>query len=289
MVPMSAQELPGDAPTFARAAVRPGALDLLEAGVLRDDAPRFDDLPTAGVVRAGAGSSTDLDTRSRWQAFLDRLRGYRRERRLFDRTPVWVPIVTLVPPPAGAASIALKCETSSEESISLKILGVGFGNAIAATFAREIAFETSHAPVALSTQVLLTATRYVHDTAPPFTRVDVELGDAKTRLAAAPAPRPPVALVPPRYEVLERLELAGAGGAGTFTWKRRVGGQTSWELSLAPSLPSALQTELSLGVQLSSADESEVTLELPYGANYVLYHEAGTPRLAPQCLVTRAT
>jgi hypothetical protein len=266
--------------------VLPGAFDLWERGELDPASPRFADLPMASRVRIDSRIETS-ELRSRWQAFLDRLQGYQRDRVLLDRVPVWVPIVELFPPPDGQARIAYSRQTEISQATTLKILGVGHGDGLSATLMTEIEFNADAEPLALCMPVLVTATRYLRDSGQAMVRWDVHPGGPETKLSAVSPRQPPVILTSPHYEVVETLRLADAPGQGSFSWTRRAAQRASWQFSVAPALP-ALATELQLGVEMEGSEAFEVTFALPFGRDYVLYYEVGVSRVAPQCMIARA-
>ena len=253
--------------------VEPGPLELVEAGVLTDDTPAFDLFPRIGAERDGAGGGS-----GRWRAMLSRLRGYRRDQVLLSDQPAWLPVAELVPPPAGSARLAWAKDATVRGTATLRVLGSGLGGAVLAEFGEQIQFTAEQAAVALATLIRVTVTRYTHRSAPPIDRVDVSLGDGVMGLREGPLPAP-AELASPRYEVIRTFALSQASGDGCLSWGVRAAERATWQAEVGLA---ALGGGVSLGVEVGGSESIEATFELPYGRDYVIFHEAGAPRLAPR-------
>jgi hypothetical protein len=258
----------------------PGALDLLEKGELNYTDVRFDVAPV-GTVRGGTGGPAELA--SWWRAFLDRLRGYQRESVVMDREPFWVPIVELVAPENVRATC--KSTTSRSQSLSLRldIVGSGFGNGLRATLATDLSFSCEVAPLRLAVQVRITATRYVARRGPAIIRLDVDSAAKEIRLETAEREQLPHPLLPPLFELVQRVDLNAVRDPGIYTWAQRLESETSWSLKLGAKFPQISESSVSLS--LAGVRETELTFEMPYGRDYLIYRQSGHSSLLPRCAI----
>ncbi|WP_129803426.1 hypothetical protein [Streptomyces sp. F001] len=250
---------------------------LLEAEEVDPNTPRFDLLPGEKVTR-GPG---DPDEGARWRRLLDRLRGYRRESVLFDQAPVWLPLFDLVAPEGGRAAMCYRRRATASAGAELGILGSGFGSAISATLERGLEIETSDTPLRLAVGVRLTAVRYVSSRGrPDLVRVDVSTDQQQTQVVQAEAPALPNPPGPPDCTVLETISLSEAPRAEPYSWTGRSERTVSWDVSLGAELP-GLSVAPKLTLAIEGAEEFEVTLDLPFGSDWMLCTMRGVSPIAP--------
>ncbi|RZB13732.1 hypothetical protein StrepF001_42465 [Streptomyces sp. F001] len=163
----------------------------------------------------------------------------------------------------------------------LGILGSGFGSAISATLERGLEIETSDTPLRLAVGVRLTAVRYVSSRGrPDLVRVDVSTDQQQTQVVQAEAPALPNPPGPPDCTVLETISLSEAPRAEPYSWTGRSERTVSWDVSLGAELP-GLSVAPKLTLAIEGAEEFEVTLDLPFGSDWMLCTMRGVSPIAP--------
>lgn len=255
----------------------PGAFELLESGGLDEERPGFAQLERAGMLRRPREDPSE--ERSRWRAFVDRIRGYRRGVTLIDDHVLWLQLIELVPPFGVKAKCSRKSSSQQNAAMSIEILGTGLGGGSRASVSAKLEFETDGAPIAVEAPVTLGATEYVHDRFPTIIRVDAALVEDHVRLRPAVFERPP----PFDFELVERVDLTDMDGSGTATWLGSAAREAAWSWNLGAEVPVLGKTKISVG--LKRVDETEVSFELPYGADYLIYSPLDRSPVLPRCAI----
>jgi hypothetical protein len=262
---------------FSDVQVHAGALALLDSGELDCD----DDL-SERILTPGGTRSPSADP-GRWQRFVSRLRGYERGRVLATEVPVWLAIAELTPPAGGRATLNSQSSSKVEAKSSLTVFGSGFGNTVSAGLDQIVEVAAVGGPLQVAAEVLLNVCEYTRcGGGPTLVRVDVvemkpvtRVGDVARR---ASVPSPP----PAGVEILDRVELSSASGSGAYTWRRRSAEQSTWTTAVGASVP-GIGLDIKLEVAVARAQQFETAFELPFGSDYLVYHEPTAPRLAPLC------
>lgn len=261
----------------------PGLFELLEASELGDTAP---DPGAIGLPVSARAAGGEKMSSTMWRSLRDRLAGYRPGEVLLDREPVWIELVELWVPPAGRATFVYERESTKEVNLDVKVLGLGFGSGTSLSFDRSITLTASASGKALRLPMLLTARRYENKAGSVLVRVDVappEIPAPKVADLSAPADDIDDPL---KWRIVERPSLSSSAEAGAATLTYSSKREARWEVRLGIALPAPLELT-PLRVEATGVETATVTLELPYGKDYVLYVPAGQSPLAPRIAVAR--
>jgi hypothetical protein len=262
----------------------PGPLEMLEDGQLEEDRPAWDQVALPRVARSLAGEANQAASDSRWAALLKRLRGYRRDAVLAAGESVWVPIVDVQAPPGGTAKFAYTHSATASYGLRLSLLGASFGSAASVTFRTSLAVPAAATGKSVQVRMLLTAIRYVSAGRPDLIRVDVRQPEGRSEwqvLNVAPPQLPDLSDLL-RWRVMHRERLSGAQDSDQPTWSYSAGREARWEIGVGLKIE-ALASSLSLSVEATGADQTEVEFAMPYGRDYVFYAPAGANPLVPLC------
>lgn len=271
--------------------VRPSAFDLLESGQLRDDEPRFDDFPAA-LPSAQFAPLTGPELSERWRSLLRRLRGYTASRQLIDWQTVWLPIIKLPAPPSGRSIFEYKAGSARRVTPCLKVFGVGLGAKAEHSFTESFQIEASEIGKQYLISLDLTTTEWLSKTNPPIRQVDVRTPaeGVNERVVDLPTDPDDPAVTgvwdPDGWIEMRRIELSHATAPGMETRRLAVARTCNWKPGFhMPTLAGMAGLDLGLEVEVERSDSFELSLELPYGHDYVFYRRSSEVPLVPCCSV----
>jgi len=135
----------------------------------------------------------------------------------------------------------------------------------------------------LAVQVSITASRYATRRGPAIIRVDVDSATKQLRLQNVGPEQLPDPLLPPLFELVQRVDLNAVHDPGTYTWAQRLERETNWSLALGAAFPQLGGSSVSLS--LTGVEATEVAFELPYGRDYLIYRRSGSSSLLPRCAI----
>lgn len=275
-----------DAAAFSTTSI-PSPLDLMDEGDLDGDDPRLRDLPLP-ITRGLPGVLSPAQLKVRWQALVNRLRGYRADRLVLDGQPFWLSIFDLEVPPDGKATLRYSQENSRDKGAALKIVGTGFGTSQAITISKSIELPAERAGKSFQWKLLATVRRYVQEGEPPMVRLDVHSpsGGPEYRivdLAPAQVRAGEILANSGEWRVVERLDLSSTCDVGHATWSHTLQRRATWNAGIGA--PEVLGVGIqALKVESERSEQFEAAFELPYGGNYVFYCRSGDWPIAPGCV-----
>jgi hypothetical protein len=271
----------------------PGAFELLEAGELDEAEPKFTKVPALSSTRGWPSSLSPTELKNRWQAFLQRMRGYSREEVVLSQEPVWMPLLELHVPPDGKASLTYQRTLTNNRGAELKILGIGFGNSGSVYFSESTSFDASGSDKALQVRLLITATKYTHrESGRAVIRMDLDSPSNPILHRVTDVPTPQSMKVvrkldPIKWKLLRRVELSNSEDEGHYTWQFGTAEHARWKAELGGLKPlEAIGLEPNLLCEVEHSDEFQVMFEMPYGHDYVFYCRPEESPLTPFCART---
>jgi hypothetical protein len=130
----------------------PGLFELLDSGQLDENDPdtgkmSVEEKDTQSFL-IGSQLYTALDLtglKGLFSAVIARMKGYEKKRNVWDRKPVWIPIIELYAPPEGIAEFEHTSTSEDKNGPEFKIVGINFGGSQIITLSRSISFQTTAA------------------------------------------------------------------------------------------------------------------------------------------------
>jgi len=271
----------------------PGLLDLIEQGASLDDLRRSE-FTNSLAIRSDLGAGM-FDNLVNW------LRGYRRDRNLFERQPAWMPLAELWPPPGGTANFKYTSSDTVEGAAELSVFASKLGSSSKTLLGDAIQTPTSGQPHQLCVRVFLTGWRYVSlSDGQPFDRIDVNCEGALKETDTRPAPTEGFAEASLALSLNELLargydrvdgphRIADLSGNGTST--KEFEGQSTNEWGCEFGLPALdlIQSNIKLRAKTVRSTAFKATFQLPVGHEYVFVQRKGERPIVPLCYRLRET
>jgi hypothetical protein len=274
----------------------PGIMQLVEDGVEPHNLGGVEFVAPSvrggGLISPGAspGQIGRLERLWNW------LRGFRKEKLLCERLPIWMPIAQLWPAPDGQLEFSYQTSVEAEAIAEITLYSVvGFGGGGRLKLASSITLKTQGKGIAYLTRAFLTIHRYRHrSTGEEIDRVDVDCaGDYGEfdRQELAPESRPfgasPASLDEIREQefIVSRVERCSNSNTETVI-KLEQESLRNWKFELSPDLP-LLKLPLSLAASCERARSFTTEFSLPAGRDYAFCASRGESPVAPVCVVLK--
>jgi len=268
----------------------PGAFEMLEMAAISEDEPKFADITALGTSRGLSDHLNATELKLRWKALVDRLKGYRREKVLFKHKPIWVPIIELSVPTGGKAILKYEKGSSKEIGPELKIFGLGFGGGGKFSFSESIEFSASNVGKSFQVLMFATGTQYRSSDGSTEIRLDWDCegdGDAQKieDRSLAQEIEDLESLDSLSWKIVKKINLSSSQDVGQYTWQYKTTEKAFWNVGLKLSttpLP-GIGVDLNLPLSFERSEMFDVTFEMPYGHDYILFHRIGETPLVPTC------
>jgi hypothetical protein len=259
----------------------PGILQLVEEGIQAEDLANY---PYATPRVRGPGR---LEQVWSW------LRGFRSEAALCERLPIWVPLVSLWPPPSGDVKFNYERSASTGGGAEITVLSaVGFGGGSQLKLTDAVQVTAQDQGLTYLTRAFLTIIRYRHqESGETMDRVDVDCSGSYAEFKhqeLSPLDYPFYETAPSisqieqsGYSIL-RVEYCSRNLSKTAVSFGRES-LRSWKAKLGPSIPQ-LSLQLTLEITCERAEAFEAEFSLPPGQDYAFCVPKGESPLVPLCV-----